>query len=126
MVYLMYYLVKLRRRMSGSHMHSGTVYQVASTSWSNRYIRIGRIRVGIIGCRLSRNVSSLPKDELGSMAEALVNLTKFRRRVSQERETVGGPIDVAVITKGDGFVWVKRKHYFDPRLNPRTMAQFRR
>ena len=73
-----------------------------------------------------KNVSSLPKDELGSMAEALVNLTKFRRRVSQERETVGGPIDVAVITKGDGFVWVKRKHYFEPRLNPRTMAQFRR
>ena len=70
------------------------------------------------------NVSSLPKDELGSMAEALVNLTKFRRRVSQERETVGGPIDVAVITKGDGFVWVKRKHYFEPRLNPRTMAQY--
>ena len=70
------------------------------------------------------NVSSLPKDELGSMAEALVNLTKFRRRVSQERETVGGPIDVAVITKGDGFVWVKRKHYFDPQLNPRTMAQY--
>ncbi len=70
------------------------------------------------------NVSSLPKDELGLMAEALVNLTKFRRRVSQDRETVGGPIDVAVITKGDGFVWVKRKHYFKPELNPRTMSQY--
>ena len=70
------------------------------------------------------NVSSLPKDELASMAEALVNLTKFRRRVSQDRETVGGPIDVAVITKGDGFVWVKRKHYFKPELNPRTMSQY--
>ena len=70
------------------------------------------------------NVSSLPKDELASMAEALVNLTKFRRRVSQDRETVGGPIDVAIITKGDGFVWVKRKHYFKPELNPRTMSQY--
>ena len=27
------------------------------------------------------------------MAEALVNLTKFRRRVTTERETVGGHID---------------------------------
>ena len=68
--------------------------------------------------------SSLPKDELGSMAEALVNLTKFRRRISEDRETVGGPIDVAVITKGDGFVWVKRKHYFAPELNPRTIARY--
>ena len=66
----------------------------------------------------------LPKDELAAMAEALVNLTKFRRRISQDRETVGGPIDVAVITKGDGFVWIKRKHYFDPALNPRIIAKY--
>ncbi len=71
-------------------------------------------------------VSALPKDELAAMAEALVNLTKFKRRVSAEEETVGGPIDVAVITKGDGFVWVKRKHYFEAALNPRTMARYRR
>jgi hypothetical protein len=68
-------------------------------------------------------VATLPKDELAAMAEALVNLTKFRRRVTPARETVGGPIDVAVITKGDGFVWMKRKHYFDPHLNPRVMAR---
>ena len=70
-------------------------------------------------------VSSLPKDELAAMAEALVNLTSFRRRVTNVPETVGGPIDVAVITKGDGFVWVKRKHYFEPSLNPRIMARYR-
>lgn len=69
------------------------------------------------------NVASLPKDELGAMAEALVNLTKFKRRISRERETVGGPIDVAVITKGDGFVWMKRKHYFDAGVNPRFIAR---
>lgn len=47
-------------------------------------------------------VSMLPKDELAAMAESLVNLTSFKRKVSMERETVGGPIDVAVISKGDG------------------------
>lgn len=68
--------------------------------------------------------ASLPKDELAAMAEALVNLTKFRRRVTTARETVGGPIDVALITKGDGFVWVKRKHYFAAELNPRVIARY--
>lgn len=63
-------------------------------------------------------VSILPKDELASMAETLVNLTLFKRRVTPEAETVGGPIDVAVITKGDGFIWIKRKKYFDRSLNP--------
>jgi hypothetical protein len=62
-------------------------------------------------------VMSLPKDELAAMAESLVNLTAFKRRVTGTLETVGGPIDVCVITKGDGLVWVKRKHYFPPELN---------
>ena len=63
-------------------------------------------------------VRHLPKEELASMAEALVSLTSLKRRVSPEEESVGGPIDVAVISKGDGFIWSKRKHYFDAELNP--------
>jgi len=62
---------------------------------------------------------SLPKDELANLAESLVSLTSLQRRVSREIETVGGAIDVAVISKGDGFVWVKRKHYFSPDRNLR-------
>ena len=34
------------------------------------------------------------------------------------KKKVLGPVDVAVITKGDGFVWLKRKHYFPAELNP--------
>ena len=62
-------------------------------------------------------VQHLPKEELADMAEALVSLTALKRRVSLEEETVGGPIDVAVISKGDGLIWIRRKHYFDPALN---------
>ena len=32
-------------------------------------------------------------------------------------ESVGGPVDVAIFSKGDGFIWIKRKHYFAPALN---------
>lgn len=64
------------------------------------------------------NISdSLPQEELAEMAETLVHLTSFKRRVSNVEETVGGPIDVAIITKGDGFVWVKRKELFRPEIN---------
>lgn len=69
-------------------------------------------------------VAMLPKGELASAAEALVNLTSFKRRVSRQAETVGGPIDVAVISKGDGFVWIKRKHYFAPELNHHFFANY--
>lgn len=69
-----------------------------------------------------RMLPSFPKDELASAAESLVELTKFQERITPGLETVGGPIDVAVITKGDGFVWIKRKLYYNPSLNPRTIA----
>jgi len=71
-------------------------------------------------------VSLLPKDELAAMAESLVNLTVFKHKVSMSAETVGGAVDVAVITKGDGFIWIKRKHYFKPELNPQFAANYLR
>src|ERR1022692_518481 len=70
--------------------------------------------------------SMASKDELAAMAESLVNLTSFKRRITAEAETVGGPIDVAVISKGDGFVWIRRKHYFDRNLNPGFFANYYR
>jgi hypothetical protein len=69
-------------------------------------------------------VSFLPKEELAEMAESLVNLTSFKRKMSLDAETVGGPIDVVIISKGDGFIWIKRKHYFKPELNHHFFANY--
>jgi len=69
-------------------------------------------------------VGALPKDELAAMAESLVHLTSLKRKISLSAETVGGPIDVAVISKGDGFVWIKRKHYFKAELNQHFMVDY--
>lgn len=71
-------------------------------------------------------IEFMPKPELAKMAEALVNLTSIKKRVSRGMDTVGGPIDVAVISQAEGFVWVKRKHYFPPELNPRYFQRVER
>ena len=62
-------------------------------------------------------IANMPKDELGHAAARLVSLNWFQKRMSLSTETVGGPVDVAVISKGDGFIWIERKHYFQPELN---------
>ena len=71
-------------------------------------------------------IELLPKEEMAEMAEALVNLTSLKRRVTPEMETVGGPVDVVVISKGDGLIWLKRKHYFTPELNFRYFERDRK
>jgi len=67
---------------------------------------------------LMSNVNSLPRDEMAAMAEALVELTSLRRKIDSVVQSVAGPVDVAVISKADGVVWIKRKYYFDPERNP--------
>jgi hypothetical protein len=68
---------------------------------------------------LSRVIANLPINELAELAETLVYIESLKERVTTAEESVSGPIDVAVISKHDGFVWIKRKHYFKPELNHR-------
>lgn len=66
---------------------------------------------------LLNTVVALDKEDMANMAESFISLTSLVRRMQPGEETVGGPVDVAVISKGDGFVWINRKHYFRPELN---------
>ena len=49
-----------------------------------------------------RAIGSLPKKELGETAASLIKLNSFQQKVMHAIETVGGPIDVAVITRNGG------------------------
>jgi len=67
-------------------------------------------------------IALMPKQDLVELAEALVSITAIERKASSEGGAqVGGPIDVALITRAEGFVWIKRKHHFSADLNPRYM-----
>lgn len=70
-------------------------------------------------------VRFLPKADLAEFARALIAFTAFRLRMSLADESVGEPIDVAVISRGEGLVWIHRSHYFPPELNPQFFRRFR-
>ena len=58
------------------------------------------------------------------MAESLIALTGLKRRMTSSEESVGGPVDVAIISKSDGFIWMKRKHYFNKELNAQFFQRY--
>ena len=66
---------------------------------------------------LIQTINHLSRDEMAELAENLINIQVLKYKVSPNLETVGGPIDVAIISKHDGFVWRKRKLYFPKELN---------
>lgn len=73
---------------------------------------------------LLQTVVALDKEDMANMAESFISLTSLVRRMQPGEETVGGPVDVAVISKGDGFVWINRKHYFKPELNASFFSNY--
>lgn len=60
---------------------------------------------------ISRNIYHLPYGDLSNLAESLIKITSLKRRIQDDIESVGGPVDVAIITKGDGFKWIKNKNF---------------
>ena len=75
--------------------------------------------------KLREVIGQLPVEDIAELAETLVLTESLKERVTTDDETVGGPIDVAVISKNDGFVWIKRKHYFEAELNPRYFTRIK-
>lgn len=49
------------------------------------------------------------RSELGETARELISLNAFKKRIMAQKQTVGGAIDVAVISRESGFQWYTRQ-----------------
>jgi hypothetical protein len=62
---------------------------------------------------------AMPIQDAIDLARYLVETTAGFSKFSISRpKTVGGPIEIAAITKHEGFQWVARKHFYPASLNP--------
>lgn len=59
----------------------------------------------------------MPIQDAIDLARWMVELTSMHKRFMPGMRTVGGPVEVAAITKHEGFKWVQRKHYFSTDFN---------
>jgi len=60
----------------------------------------------------------MPVQDAIDLADFLIETTKRFVRFLPGADTVGGDTDIAVVTKHEGYKWVRRKHYFNSILNP--------
>jgi hypothetical protein len=82
------------------------------------------IIIDIFESRLAMHWISPPmpiKDAI-DLAKFLAKATIMFSRFTPGPPTVGGPVDVAAITKHEGFKWVQRKLWYPPELNPKEEA----
>jgi hypothetical protein len=65
---------------------------------------------------------TMPIQDAIDLAKFLVDMTeKFYRYTPYTTSYVSGPIEIAAITKHEGFNWVQRKLYFSEDLNPHQL-----
>jgi hypothetical protein len=67
-------------------------------------------------------MSAMPIQDAIDVARYLVETASRFTRYGLRPETIGGPIEIAAITKYEGFKWISRKHYYKAELNPESRA----
>lgn len=114
--------IKSNKKISGKDLNNALkeVTEIKKTN-ENRVneftMNINKLKKDIY-LPILESIGALPKNELANMAESMIHITSLKRKIASDLESVGGDIDVALISKGDGFIWKKRKHYFKAELNP--------
>jgi hypothetical protein len=66
------------------------------------------------------SVPAMPIQDAIDVARFLVETAAKFARYGLRPETIGGPTEIAAITKHEGFKWVERKHYYRAQLNQET------
>lgn len=61
---------------------------------------------------------AMPLQDAIDVARFMVDVTVKFALYKPGAPTVGGPLELAAISKHEGFRWVERKYYFERRLNP--------
>lgn len=61
---------------------------------------------------------AMPTKDAIDLAHFLVSTTKGFVRFALGPNVVGGEIDIATVTKHEGFKWISRKHYYPSTFNP--------
>ena len=61
---------------------------------------------------------AMPIQDTIDLAIFLAETAKRYSKFKMGAPTVGGPIEVAAITKHEGFKWIQRNHYYSADLNP--------
>ncbi len=64
--------------------------------------------------------ASMPTQDAIALTEFLAETVKGYVRFLPGPDTVGGHTDIAVVTKHEGFKWIRRKHYYPAALNGET------
>ena len=73
--------------------------------------------------QLPLGVPAMPIQDAIDLVKFLADISVKSSRFVPGAQVIGGSIDIAVISKHEGFKWIQRKHYYDKNLNLTTIME---
>lgn len=78
----------------------------SKNTWKNKF---NNFQTDISRIPFLKIVNMISKEEMISLVESLIDLTTLWKKFTSNEENMSGPTDVAMITKGNGFTWIKKR-----------------
>lgn len=91
---------------------SGIASVVPQDLWNNAIFPM------VVQAQRNPVMPGMPLADAIALADFLANVTAQYSHFLLGPDTVGGVVDVAAISRHEGFRWVQRKHYYSRDLNP--------
>ena len=67
--------------------------------------------------QLPLGVPTMPIQDAIELVQFLAEISVKSSKFASGAQVIGGPIDIAIITRYDGFKWINRKYYYNQKLN---------
>lgn len=104
----------ITRLVDGAGLGLGSTLETMGIPAGEGEIAADQIRDAL---RMTWAWPGMPLGETIDMARFLVETQISFVRFMPGDAMVGGPVEIAALTKHEGFKWVQRKHYYDASLN---------
>ena len=86
--------------------------KVKSSDLHRSFIRYDHKLMDISHKQWLKKLRNYDLQDLAQLAENLIAMTNLERLMTFREEGVGGPIDLAIISKNNGFTWLNRKSWY--------------
>ena len=91
---------------------SGILQEVKCLDLYHSFERFDKKLMGQSSKQWLKTLRDYDLQDMAQLAENLIAMTSLERHMTFSEEGVGGPIDLAIITKNNGFTWLSRKSWY--------------
>ena len=88
------------------------LFDIDSEDLNDKFVKEGLRMLDANQREWEKALEKYDLEEMAALADSLINLTSFHRILTFSQEGVGGLVDLGVLSRNEGFTWLRRKSWY--------------